>query len=464
VTIAIKPKSVMRSLKQGGSAHVRIIAPLGFEFDIGCLAVTPDPTFTVCEGSGRVAVLAARDATIPAGPSSSKLWVTNAGLTPADNRWILESFLDLSMELVASASAGSRQMSHVEGYSIRELLQATIGANAQRGAVTTVFVWFLATRFLDIGASVELHAPRDYELRCTPRVQYINMPAGSCQLKKGTLASSGGFPHAYLVLTLTMPDQLIYPNVPYEFGVAAVNPELPVEPNHWGVALLNPRKEVVDATMTLDGYALTDYRMIVYSLLASSTLPTVVNAVRLVVSFQKELSAGVVGHVTIRAPVTTKVICQRFADISGGGNTKAMLPLDPTFGTYGTHSCQLQNTLTLHFRQTEPVQAGSYVLSIVVLNPGIRASRDYWAVELLRGAGALAPQDRLNSTATLDTASNAAPAGWITAQPSLRIQVEGFGVSTAFRGPTIDPVANLAHCMLDCGSFFFMAILLCCLR
>merc|ERR1712107_234864 len=152
----------------------------------------------------------------------------------------------------------------------------------------------------------------------------------------GVIASSGDEYHNYLALTLTLPDQLVYPNVAYEFGVSAVNPPEPVHPNFWGLTLLNSRKEVVDASMTLDGYHLTDFGLRVDSLLASSVLPTVVNYVRVTLTFQRQLAPGVVGHLTIRAPSTSKVLCQRFLDISGGGSTSMMLPLDPEFGVYGT--------------------------------------------------------------------------------------------------------------------------------
>lgn len=462
--LTINPQSTLRSLKRSGDAslHVRITAPIGFEFDPGCLAVTPNAVFLSCTGNGRIAILPARDAILPAGATATHLRVTNAGATASDNRWQLESFVDMPMEAVETTDVEPRQQSYAKGYRIRELIQATIGANTQRGAVTTVFVWFLATNFVDVGGSVELHAPQNYELRCAPRVQYISLPAGSCKLLKGTTSSSQDDYHHYLVLTLTLSSQLVFPNTAYEFGVSAVNPHVPSNPNFWGLVMRNARKEVLDATMTLNGYELQDFGLAVGSLLASSTLPTVVNFVRLTLTFQRTVPAGKVQHITVIAPPTTKVLCPQFMDISGGGSTTYMLPVDAGYGVYGTHSCQFQYSVTIHLLITEEIRAGSYVLRMGVLNPAVRAVRDYWSVRLIGpditfspGANATLPQiagaegpAASNATSLISGSSGiAAAAGdWRTSEPILRIEVRGFGVSSAFSGQKVAaiPVASFS--------------------
>ena len=222
VAITVTPLTTLQSLIADGSIYVRVTAPLGFDFDLGCLAITPNPVFSSCTGTGRIAVLVVRNAKLDKGTSDFTLWVTNAGITPGNNLWTLESFMDLEMGLVAAMSGGARQMSVVLGYEIKELMQATIGANTQRSDTTTVFVWFLATQFLDVGGIIELHAPEHYQMRCKPQVQYITLPAGSCLLMRGVTSTSGDFFHHYLRLTLTLSDQLIYPNTAYEFGVLLV--------------------------------------------------------------------------------------------------------------------------------------------------------------------------------------------------------------------------------------------------
>merc|ERR1712048_37176 len=205
---------------------------------------------------------------------------------------------------------------------------------------------------------------------------------------------------------------------------------------------------------------------IVHSLLASTLVPSVVNFVRLTLSFERQLPAGLVGHVTIVAPVTTKVLCQQFSDISGGGSVLAMLPLDPDIGAYGTHDCMLQNTITLHLNTNKPLLPQNYILQIGVLNPGDRAVKDYWSVELLpssvttpstngiaangnSSAATLSGQVSRLSNATVDTAavdnfssiSTGLSSDWRTAEPMLRIRVRGFGVSEAFTGPAMQAVA-----------------------
>uniref|UniRef100_A0A7S4PZD6 Uncharacterized protein n=1 Tax=Alexandrium monilatum TaxID=311494 RepID=A0A7S4PZD6_9DINO len=437
-TLDIEPRTALRSLVQDGTVYVRITAPLGFDFDAGCLAVTPNPVFGRCEGFGRIAVLPAREATLPAGRTTVMLWVTNAALDPTYNWWVLESFLDISAASARTAtSAEARQKSSAAGYPVRELLQATIGANTQQGSVTTVFVWFLASRFLDLGGAMELHAPRGYELRCVPGVRHITLPPTSCQLKKGVVASTGDAFHNYLVLTLTAASQLVYPNVAYEFGVSAVNPTVPASPNYWGLIMLNPRKEVVDASMNLEGYQLTDYGLLVHSLLASSTMPAVVNDVTLTLTFQRHLRAGLVGHITIGAPTTTKVLCQRFLDVSGGGSSEAQLPLDPNaaVGLLSTHSCRLQNTITLHLLRTRPLRPLTHVLKLGVLNPGLRATRDYWSVELLPGGAASSATS--NTTGNATPTAPAQPQNWWSARPLLHMEVPGYGISSPFSGPRI---------------------------
>jgi len=458
-TVLFRPQAAMKTLRADGSVHVRITAPVGFDFDAGCLAVTPNVVFMSCTGNGRRAVLPVRDGALPSGQFEVVLRLTNAGFTPAVNVWLLESFVDVPEDEVELTEVEPRQQSIVEGYEIRELIQATIGANTQRGAVTTIFVWFLATNFIDVGGALELHAPQGYELRCTPQVIYITLPAGSCRLQKGTTSSGLDDLHHFLTLTLTLRSQLMYPNTAYEFGAAAVNPEVPADLNFWGLVLRNPYKEVVDATMTLDGFELTDYGMVVESLIALNTLPTVVNFVRLTLTFQKELEAGLVQHLTIFGPITTKVLCQHFSDLSGGGSSSAMLPLDLDYGTYGTHSCQFQNSMTLHMLATQPITARSYLLQIGVLNPAFRAVRDFWAVELLvrDDAGGLVPSGGQSGLAANKTPvfnnngrgnSSGSKGGlhvvgadeWRIREPALRVQVMGFGVSGAYSGIPLSAV------------------------
>jgi len=355
------------------------------------------------------------------------------------NTWILESFVDIDVEETLSVeSILARQRSQIEGYEIKELLTATVGGNTQQGAVTTVYIWFIATFFLDIGGSVELHAPPDYELRCFPRVLYISLPSGACHLNKGVTSTTGDVYHQYLSLELTLPGQQVYPNTAYEFGVSAVNPTTPSTPNYWGIVLRKSVLEVADASRTLAGYELTDYHLVVQNPLASSTYPAVVNSVKVALTFEKQLAAGEIGHITIMAPSSTKVLCQRFKDTSGGGSSRAMLPLSTTIGKYGTHTCQLQYSITLHVEPAMPVLASTYLLELGVLNPSIRAAKDFWTILLL-------PVVEDPTLATLTAAANGTAnssdyaSSWRTAKALLSLQVAGFGVSYPFTGPDIYP-------------------------
>ncbi|CAE7199748.1 unnamed protein product, partial [Symbiodinium microadriaticum] len=315
----------------------------------------------------------------------------------------------------------ARQRSQVPGYEIRDLLEATIGGNTQRAVVTTIFVWFVASQFLDIGSAVELHAPPGYELRCNPRVQYISLPAGSCSLISGVTSTTGDVFHQYLSLALTLPGQQVYPNTAYEFGVAAVNPSAAATPNFWGLVLRKPGGEVADSIRTLPGYDLTDFQLDVQTPLPSSTRPAVVSFVRVALTFARELAPGQVAHISIVAPASTKVLCQRLRDLSGGGNSAEALPLDPSIGTYGTHTCQLQNSVTMHLLLSRPILAASYLIELGVLNPGIRAAKDFWTLELIEEV-----------------------MEWRTAPAVLQIQVPGFGVSNPFAGVDIAAIASNA--------------------
>jgi hypothetical protein len=449
VTVRISPKTTLRSLTQGGSITVRMMSPIGFDFDSGCLAVTPNAVFEKCTGDGRVAVLPVRGARLPQGISSVQLFVTNAGITPATNTWMLETFVDVPVDNTWDTLESPRQQSIVPGYEIRELIQATIGANTQRGAVTKVFVWFLATNFLDVGGSVELHAPPSYSLRCNPRIEYISLPSGTCRLEGGTTSPSVSDYHHYLILTSTLPNQVVYPNTAYEFAVPAVNPMHDANPNFWGLVLRNPRREVVDATMTLEGYMLTNYQLVVESLLASSTSPTVVNFVRLTITSAVQLPPGLIQHITVLAPSTTQILCQQFLDVSGGGSSLAMLRLDKAYGgTYQTHSCQFVNSITLHLSMDQPVLAGSYTLQLGVLNPRYRAVRDYWAVQLI-GPDFISENNAVNTNAT-NTSMDTGLTGpdWRTAVPELQIQVPGFGIADPWKGsplPALAPASLAVH-------------------
>ncbi|CAE7945269.1 unnamed protein product [Symbiodinium sp. KB8] len=365
------------------------------------------------------------------------LFVTNAARTPSasaeggvGNTWVLESFVDLQNTSAVLAAAWPKK---VPGYEIRDLLEATIGGNtmamneaadappSREAVVTTIFVWFVASQFLDIGSAVELHAPPGYELRCNPRVQYISLPAGSCSLISGVTSTTGDVFHQYLSLALTLPGQQVYPNTAYEFGVAAVNPSAAATPNFWGLVLRKPGGEVADSIRTLPGYDLTDFQLDVQTPLPSSTRPAVVSFVRVALTFARELAPGQVAHISIVAPASTKVLCQRLRDLSGGGNSAEALPLDPSIGTYGTHTCQLQNSVTMHLLLSRPILAASYLIELGVLNPGIRAAKDFWTLELIEEV-----------------------MEWRTAPAVLQIQVPGFGVSNPFAGVDIAAIASNA--------------------
>merc|ERR1712192_10692 len=189
----------------------------------------------------------------------------------------------------------------------------------------------------------------------------------------------------------------------------------------------NARREIVDSSMTLEGYELTDYAFNVHSILAYTTVPAVVNYVTMTMAFRKKLEAGTIGHITINAPLTTKVLCQRVVDISGGGSSLVLLPLRKDFGTHGTHSCQHQNTVTLHVDESEPLGVGSHIFRIGVLNPATRAEKDYWIVELL-GGSLESPHE------------NGSESNWHTAQSLVQVRMSGFGISSAFSGPSIRAV------------------------
>jgi hypothetical protein len=260
------------------------------------------------------------------------------------------------------------------------------------------------------------------------------------------------------------------PNFAYEFGIHAVNPATTPNPNFWGLVFRNERNEVADSSMTIDGYDLTDYNVVVHSLLASTTVPAVVNYITITVAFQKTLAAGVIGHIRIVAPTTTKILCQQFMDKSGGGSSVAQLPLDPTKGLHGTHDCGDQYSITLHVKADEPIRASSYTIRIGVLNPGIKPVSDYWALDLLAGPASVAIAAKAGATVsgtgngsmmngtsgvTATAASNGSTAAstldwdsWRSQSPVLQIRVAGFGISSAFIGPTVLPIPEVSGALV----------------
>jgi hypothetical protein len=119
-----------------------------------------------------------------------------------------------------------------------------------------------------------------------------------------------------------------------------------------------------------------------------------------------------------------------------------MLHLDTDYGgAYGDHSCQYQNTMTLHMDVTQPILAGTYNLQIGVLNPRYRAVRDYWAVQLLGPAGYAALGNSTNGTQ--QNTSVVSSSAWRTATPLLSIEVPGFGISTAWSGETLAAIPTV---------------------
>merc|ERR1719296_108700 len=121
--------------------------------------------------------------------------------------------------------------------------------------------------------------------------------------------------------------------------------------------------------------------------------------------------------------------------------------MDEAYGTYGTHSCQAPNTVTAHLLKDAQVSAGSYTLRIVVLNPGLRAVRDLWAVELhAPDSGSLELLGLVgNASAGNGSESGASlPAkfsDWRSTKPILELQLPGFGISTAFSGQPLPAIA-----------------------
>jgi hypothetical protein len=453
VEVRMSPISQLVSLdEEAGSVHVRVTAPIGFSFDDGCLALTPNDYFESCVGDGRIAILPARGKKLRAGLSVVHLRITNAGIMPVNNRWVFESYLDMSMSQVRVAVGGSIQRSTKDGYEIKELIQASVGGNSQQGMVSTVYVWFLATHFLDVGGSVELHAPVGYELRCSPQVEYITLPAGSCKLHEADNAD-GGY-HQYLALTFTHADEVVYPNTAYEFGVSAVHPHSTPEPNFWGLVFRNTRKEIVDANLSIHGIKLSNLHMFAESLIPSTTMPSVVNLVQLTVTIQHQIPANTIGHLTILAPTSTKVLCQQFEDLSEGGSLIARMPLIEDYGSYGTHSCQFPNTITLHVDSNVPIQPRTYTFQVGVLNPSFRAVKDYWAFELLEPDFAVVtttagPETTTTSTTTstttttTSTTSSTTTADMTTSQPGNVTSTAGTS-SNVTMAPTTTAMSSTA--------------------
>ena len=54
-----------------------------------------------------------------------------------------------------------------------------IGVSSE-ASVTTVFVWFLASQFLDVGGAVQLHAPPSYEHLGQAALQFLAKTQQAC--------------------------------------------------------------------------------------------------------------------------------------------------------------------------------------------------------------------------------------------------------------------------------------------
>merc|ERR1711871_1923967 len=110
-------------------------------------------------------------------------------------------------------------MSKVDGYAVRDLIKAVVGANSQIAAPTTVYIWFLSTQFLDIGGSIEVHAPPGFLPRCHPQVVYVSLPAGGCKFAEAVTSESLQDTHHSLILMVSG-SEAVMPNTAYEFGIS----------------------------------------------------------------------------------------------------------------------------------------------------------------------------------------------------------------------------------------------------
>merc|ERR1712187_666279 len=81
--------------------------------------------------------------------------------------------------------------------------------------------------------------------------------------------------------------------------------------------------------------------------------------------------------------------------------------------------------------ESEPLEVGTRILRIGVLNPATRAEKDYWIVELL-GDSVGSPHENGNES------------NWHTAQSLVQVQMSGFGISSAFTGPSIRAVLQVS--------------------
>lgn len=388
--VRFRSQNTLRS--QGSGIFVRLEAPLGVEFALGCLAAVPDPDYVGCEGVGRLAVAQRAQATLETGQHTLVLRAVNPIRTPSSNWWTLQTFANVT---AAAARLGEfpdvRQRGRVMGFQLAQTLQATIQPSSPEaeGSVQ-LFLWLRPASYVPAGGRVEIHAGQAFELSCTPSFVLLSMPPGTCEALHATSGLEYTDDHDVVMFRIAE-GHFLLPNNEYELSIFGRNARTleGVVSTRWGVLLRDDRRDVLEANMEIPSYDLTAVGMQALSLQPSVSVPYARNEVRLQLGFQQKLSLASISEVRIDAPNgwDFRPICNLYLDVTGGCENRCSFQL-PYSEERGHHICPEANVLLLLLDQSAVIEEGVFVLLIGVINPAAAPSQNLWKISLINSAAA----------------------------------------------------------------------------
>jgi len=373
----------------GGRLYLRLEAPLGIEFEPGCLAATPDPDFEFCAATDRLAVITIREASFATGEHKLVVRGVNAVRTPEWNWWTLETFVDVAFEAVQAGNFEDiRQRGRAVGFTLDQSLQATLRPGSQEAGNTQLYLWLRPNVYVPPKGFVEIHAAQDYFIQCMPAMVYLAMHPGSC--KSFTASSGSEYTDYHAVIEFQVNEGFfLLPNVEYELSISARNPPSVAAgmETSWGVLLRDETRYVIEGNMEIPSYNLTSFGVMVLSLQASTAEPYARNQVRLILRFDKQLVLSGISEIRIKAPFgwDFRPLCNLYKDITDGCEDRCAYQL-PYAEDRGHHICPAANILLLLLDTSRVIEPGVFVLLLGVINPAAAPSQNIWSVSLLNPA------------------------------------------------------------------------------
>jgi len=381
---------VLESIEGNLGLFLRVQAVQGLVFDVGCLAAVPDLDYSLCVGSGRVAVVQIRANMFASGEHRLALAGTNPPWTPDVNLWTLESFVRVTFQ---DASAGLfkdvRHRGRTQGYPIQQTLLAHLQpASTEVGVNAKLLIWFRPSVYVESFGFLEIHAGQAFLISCTPGLFLITLPSGTCRSYIASSSPQTQDLHSVVEFQLNQ-DEFLLPNNEYEFAMNARNPKM-VNPDlskRWGLRLTTSLRSVLEANLDIPQYDLTDRGMFVVSVVPGIIAPYARNQIRLRLTFTKTLTLKDISEIRIVAPPgwDFRPLCHLFDDITGGCISRCPAQL-PYSEVRGHHTCPKANLMFLMLDQKRTINAGTYTLLLGAMNPAAVPTRNWWTVSLITAA------------------------------------------------------------------------------